>query len=65
MGMKEDLRDFAYNILVGARQNAQNISETDDLLGFSHRTISELTENGLKKRKYPISSNCVDENTWM
>jgi len=38
-------------------------SETTDLLGFSRTTkCLEFTENGLKKRKYPVSGSCVGEN---
>jgi len=38
-------------------------SETTDLLGFSCATkCLEFTENGLKKRKYPVIGSCVGEN---
>ncbi len=39
-----------------------SISKTADILGFSRTTISKVTENGLKKRKYPVSGSCVDKN---
>ncbi len=32
------------------------------LTRFSRTTISEFTENGQKKRKYPVSGSCVDRN---
>lgn len=51
MGVTGDLRDFAYNMVVGARQNAQSISETDDLLRFSHRTISRVDIKCSEKEK--------------
>ncbi len=49
-------------MVVGARRAGLSISETADLLGFSRSTISGFTENGPKKRKYPVSGSCVDEN---
>ncbi len=50
-------------MVVGARRTALSISETADLLGFPHTQPSlGFTENGLKKRKYPVSGSCVDEN---
>ncbi len=49
-------------MFVGARRAGLSISETPDLLGFSHTTISRFTENGPKNRKYPVSGSCVDEN---
>ncbi len=45
-------------MVVGARRASLSISKTADLLWFSRR----FTENGLKKRKYPMSGSCVDEN---
>lgn len=35
-----------------------SISESGDLLGFSHTTISRVTKNGLK-RKYQVLSELV------
>ncbi len=63
MGKKGDLRDFEREMVVGGRRAGLGISETADLLGFSHTTISRVTENGLKNRKYPVSGSCVNENT--
>ncbi len=62
MGKKMDLSDFERGMVIGARRAGLSISKTADfLLGFSHTTIS-TTENGQKKRKYPVSGSCVDEN---
>ncbi len=62
MGKKGDLSDFERGMVVGVRRTGLSISKTADLLGFSHTTISRFTENDLKKRKYPVSGSCVDEN---
>ncbi len=56
------LSDFERGMVVGARLS---ISKTADLLRFSRTTISmftEFAEKGQKKRKYPVSGNCLDEN---
>ncbi len=42
MGKKGDLSDFERGMVVGARRAGQIISETADLLGFSHTTISRV-----------------------
>ncbi len=62
MGKKGDLSDFEREMVVGARRSGLSISKTADLLGFSCTTISRVYENGLKKRKYPVSGSCVDKN---
>ncbi len=62
MGKKGDLSDFECRMVDGARRAGLSISKTADLLGFSHTTISRVTENGPKKRKYPVSGSCVNEN---
>ncbi len=62
MGKKGDLSDFERGMVVGARRAGLSISKTADLLGFSRTTISRVTENGPKNRKYPVSGSCVDEN---
>ncbi len=64
MGKKGDLSDFERGMVVGAGRAGQSISKTADLLGFSRTKISlGFTENGPKKRKYPVSGSCVDENS--
>ncbi len=70
MWKKGDLSDSGRRMVVGARRAGLSISKTADLLGFSHTTISRerlfFTENGLKKKKCPVSGSCVDENAlWM
>ena len=62
MGKKGDLSDFERGMVVGARRAGLSISETADLLGFSRTTISRVTENGPKKRKYPVSGTSLGEN---
>ncbi len=42
MEKKEDLSDFERGMVVGARRAGLSISETTDLLGFSHTTISRV-----------------------
>ncbi len=42
MGKKEDLSDFERGMVVGARRAGLSISQTADLLGFSHTTISRV-----------------------
>jgi len=41
-------------MVVGARRAGLSVSETADLLGFSHTAISRVTENGPKKNKISI-----------
>ncbi len=62
MGKKVDLSDFERGMVVGARRSGLSISKTADLLGFSRTTISRVYRHGPKKRKYPVSGSCVDEN---
>ncbi len=62
MGKKGDLSDFERGMVVGARRADLSISKTADLLGFSHTTSLGFTDNGPKKRQYPVSGSCVDEN---
>lgn len=51
MGKQGDLGDFECGMDVGA---SLDISETDDLKGFSH-TSPGLSENVSEKEKYPAS----------
>lgn len=54
MGNKGDLSVFKHGMVVHTRWAGMSISETSDLLGFSH-TQPSLGFNGLKKK---ISSEC-------
>jgi len=42
MGKKDDLSDFKHDMVVGAGRTGLSISETVDLLGFSHTAISRV-----------------------
>ncbi len=46
-------------MVVGVRRAGLNISKTAD---FHTQTSLGFTENGPKKRKYPVSGSCVDED---
>ena len=51
MGKKGDLSDFDHGTVIGARLADLSISETADLLGFSHTTISRVYREWSEKKK--------------
>ena len=44
---------FDRGMIVGARQGVLSISETADLVGFSHTTVSRVCREWCKKTKIP------------
>ncbi len=49
-------------MVVGARWAGLSISETAEYWDFHKQPSLGFTENGPKKRKYPVNGSCVDEN---
>ncbi len=62
MGKKGDLSDFERGMVVCARRAGLSISKMLIYLDFHAQPYLGFTENGQKKKKYPVNSSCVDEN---
>ncbi len=62
MGKKGDLSDLKHGKVVSARQAGLSISKLLIYWDFHAQPSLGFTENGPKKRKYPVSGSCVDEN---
>ncbi len=62
MGKKWDLSDFERGMVVGARRAGLSIKKLLIYWDFHTQPSLGFTENGPKKRKYPVSGSCVDEN---
>ncbi len=65
MGKKWDLRDFEPGMVVGARWAGLSILKKLIYQDFHAPPSIGFTENGPKKRKYPVSGSCVDENAFL
>ncbi len=61
-GKKGDLSDFERGMVVGGRRLVWVFHKLLIYWDFHTQPSLGFTENGLKKRKYPVSSSCVDEN---
>ncbi len=62
MGKKWDLSDFERGMVVGARRLVWVFQKLLIYWDFHAQPSLGFTENGPKKRKYPVSGSCVDEN---
>ncbi len=62
MGKKGDLSDFERGMVVGVRRSGLSISKLLIYWDFHTQPSLGFTENSPKKRKYPVSGSCVDEN---
>lgn len=59
-GKKGDFSDFERVMVIGAKRAGLGISETADLLGFSHTTtdFTHFIEESPKKKNYPARGSC-------
>ncbi len=62
MGKKEDLSDFERGMVVGADGLDWVFQKLLIFWDFHPQPSLGFTENGLKKRKYPVSRSRVDKN---
>ncbi len=62
MGKKGDLSDFERGMVVGAWRDGLSFQKLLIYWDFHTQPSLGFTENGQKKRKYPVSGSCVDEN---
>ncbi len=62
MGKKGDLSDFERGMVVGADGLVWVFQKLLIYWDFHAQPSLGFTENDLKKRKYPVSVSCVDEN---
>ncbi len=61
MGKKGDLSDFERGMVVGARRLVWVFQKLLIYWDFHTQPSLGFTEKGPKKRKYPVSGSCVDE----
>ncbi len=61
-GKKGDLSDFEHGMVVGADGLVWVFQTLLIYWDFHTQPSLGFTENGPKKRKYPVSGSCVDEN---
>ncbi len=62
MGKKEEESDFERGMVVGVRLTGLRFHKLLIYWDFHSQPPLGFTENGPKKRKYLVSSSCVDEN---